>query len=190
MIPNIAFQELIPGTIICLLRITRLNIKPEHLKKLLKIYSSALVLLGTKVQLWQCWWILVCLCIFIIFMLINTLWCSFRSCDRTKGSSIKYVRKIFRKTNISNPLIRTRTCAYQGVRNVSFLENFAYVLNGWLLNTYKTLWLITLPYLLLHRLKPWVCDTVFLCCSYLAWFTCFQRLAYFGDFSLFTILLY
>ena len=26
-----------------------------------------------------------------------------------KGSSIKYVRKIFRKTNISNPLIRTRT---------------------------------------------------------------------------------
>ena len=25
------------------------------------------------------------------------------------GSSIKYVRKIFRKTNISNPLIRTRT---------------------------------------------------------------------------------
>ena len=47
-----------------------------------------------------------------------------------KGSFIKYVRKIFRKTNISNPLIRTRTCAYQGVRNVSFSENFAYVLNG------------------------------------------------------------
>ena len=37
-----------------------------------------------------------------------------------KGPSIKYVRKIFRKTNISNPLKRTRTCAYQGVRNVSF----------------------------------------------------------------------
>ena len=45
------------------------------------------------------------------------------------GSSIKYVHKIFRKTNISNPLIRTRTCAYQGVRNVSFSENFACVLN-------------------------------------------------------------
>ena len=28
-----------------------------------------------------------------------------------KGSSIKYVRKISRKTNISDPLIRTRTCA-------------------------------------------------------------------------------
>ena len=47
-----------------------------------------------------------------------------------KESSIKYVCKIFRKTNVSNPLIRTRTCAYQGVRNVSFSENFAYVLNG------------------------------------------------------------
>ena len=41
------------------------------------------------------------------------------------------MRKIFRKTNISNPLIRARACAYQGVRNVSFSESFAYVLNGW-----------------------------------------------------------
>ena len=32
--------------------------------------------------------------------------------------------QIFRKTNISYPLIRTSTCAYQGVRNVRFLENF------------------------------------------------------------------
>ena len=50
------------------------------------------------------------------------------------GSSIKHKRKIFRKTNISNPLIRIRTCAYQGVRNVSFSENFAYLLNGWSLH--------------------------------------------------------
>ena len=35
----------------------------------------------------------------------------------------------FRKTNISNSLIHTRTYAYQGVRNVSFSENFANVLN-------------------------------------------------------------
>ena len=48
-----------------------------------------------------------------------------------KGPSIKYVRKIFRETNISSSLIRTRTCAYQGVSNISFSENFAYVLNGW-----------------------------------------------------------
>ena len=32
-------------------------------------------------------------------------------------------RQIFRKTNISNPMIRTGTCAYQGVRNVRFSEN-------------------------------------------------------------------
>ena len=35
-----------------------------------------------------------------------------------KGSSIKYVRKIFQKTNISNPLICTR----QGVRNIRFTK--------------------------------------------------------------------
>ena len=51
--------------------------------------------------------------------------------DLTKWLSINYVRKIFRKTNVSNPLIRTRTCANEGVRNVSFLEYFAHVLNGW-----------------------------------------------------------
>ena len=36
------------------------------------------------------------------------------------GPSIKYVRKIFRKTNISNPLIRTLTCAYQGLEMLAF----------------------------------------------------------------------
>ena len=39
--------------------------------------------------------------------------------------SIKCVRKIFQETIISNPLIRIRTCAYLGVRNVNFSENFA-----------------------------------------------------------------
>ena len=34
-------------------------------------------------------------------------------------------RKMFGKTNIFNHLIRTRTCAYQGVRNVHFSENLA-----------------------------------------------------------------
>ena len=46
---------------------------------------------------------------------------------QSKGSFIWQVCKIFRKTNISYPLIRTRTCVYQGVRNVSFSENSAYV---------------------------------------------------------------
>ena len=44
-----------------------------------------------------------------------------------KESSIKYVSKIFPKTNISNPLIPTRTHAYQRVRNFSFSENFVYM---------------------------------------------------------------
>ena len=34
-------------------------------------------------------------------------------------------RQIFRKTNISCLLIRTRTCVYQEVRNVRFSENLA-----------------------------------------------------------------
>ena len=60
-----------------------------------------------------------------------------------EGSPIKYIRKIFRKANISNPLIRTRTCAYQGVRNVSFSENFAYVLYGCPLNAIWKWWHLT-----------------------------------------------
>ena len=47
------------------------------------------------------------------------------------GPCMKYVRNISRKTKISNPLIRTRTSAYQGVRNFNFSENFAYVLHAW-----------------------------------------------------------
>ena len=35
-------------------------------------------------------------------------------------------RQIFQKTNIAYPLIRTRACAYQGVRNVCFSENVAF----------------------------------------------------------------
>ena len=42
---------------------------------------------------------------------------------------IRYVRKIFWRTNMSYPLIYARTCAYQGVKNICFLRNFAYVLN-------------------------------------------------------------
>ena len=45
-------------------------------------------------------------------------------CSYTRGQN-------FRKTNISYPLIRVCTCAYQGVRKVSFSENLAYVLNEW-----------------------------------------------------------
>ena len=37
--------------------------------------------------------------------------------------------KFSEKMSISYTLIRTHTCAYQGVRNVSYSENLAYVLN-------------------------------------------------------------
>ena len=45
----------------------------------------------------------------------------------SQGSFLKHVDKIFRKTNISYLLIRTRTCTYQTILNISFSENFAYV---------------------------------------------------------------
>ena len=51
--------------------------------------------------------------------------------NKAKGRISKRVfqeskaRQNFRKTNISYPLIRTRTCAYQGVRNVCFSEILA-----------------------------------------------------------------
>ena len=40
------------------------------------------------------------------------------------GPSIKYVRKIYRKSNISYYLIRARAYAYQRVQNAIFLVNF------------------------------------------------------------------
>ena len=51
--------------------------------------------------------------------------------NKTKGGILKQMfkenkaRQIFRKTNISYPLIRTRTSAYQGVKNVCFSKNLA-----------------------------------------------------------------
>ena len=45
-----------------------------------------------------------------------------------KGSSILYVQKVFKNTNISYNLTHI---VYQEVRNVSVLQNFAYVLNVW-----------------------------------------------------------
>ena len=54
----------------------------------------------------------------------------FRVCCNRDHIHLVPVRKIFRETNISYPLIRTRMHAYQEVRNVSFSETFAYVLNG------------------------------------------------------------
>ena len=43
-------------------------------------------------------------------------------------SFIKWVLKVYQKINIFYLLIRTRTCAHQGLRNINFSENFAYLL--------------------------------------------------------------
>ena len=48
-----------------------------------------------------------------------------------RGHPFSTYTKFSEKLIFLTPLIRTRTCTYQGVRNVTFSENFAYVLNGW-----------------------------------------------------------
>ena len=61
---------------------------------------------------------------------------------RVMGPSIKCVSKILRKAYICNPLIRTRTCAFQGLEMLVFRKSlrtylmdtpiFIYWLNQWL----------------------------------------------------------
>ena len=41
---------------------------------------------------------------------------------------LKYLPKYFQA---SNYMFKGSVCAYQGVRNDSFSENFSYLLNGW-----------------------------------------------------------
>ena len=66
----------------------------------------------------------------ILFMLFCTTEDFVKTFARaTSQGAIHLVRKSFRKTNISYPLIRTRTCTYQRVRNVSFSENVLDALN-------------------------------------------------------------
>ena len=72
------------------------------------------------------------------------------------GPFIKNVHKIFRKTNISYLLIRIPMCAYQEVRNVSFPENFANVLNQWsLCLSVKNVSKITTDRILRKTAKDW-----------------------------------
>ena len=46
------------------------------------------------------------------------------------GHPLSTYAKYSERLKFLNPLIRTRACAYQGFRNISFSENFTYVLNG------------------------------------------------------------
>ena len=55
--------------------------------------------------------------------------------DVVRGHPLSTYAKFSEKLTFLDPLIRTRTYAYQGVRRFSFSENFAYVINGWPLNS-------------------------------------------------------
>ena len=46
----------------------------------------------------------------------------------------------FPKTNISYFVIRTRTCTYQRVKNMNFLENFTHALNEWSHSEWQSQW--------------------------------------------------
>ena len=53
-----------------------------------------------------------------------------------RGNALKGIIHLvcLQKTYISYRQIRKRTCAYQGLRNISFSENFAYVPNEWFID--------------------------------------------------------
>ena len=54
------------------------------------------------------------------------------------GRPFSKYAKFSKKLTFLNPCFtHERTCAYQGVRIVSFSENFTYVLNGWSLVVHK-----------------------------------------------------
>ena len=54
--------------------------------------------------------------------------------EYVKWSPISYVSKILQKTNIPYPwYAHVGMCAFRGVRNASFPEQFEYWLKGWFL---------------------------------------------------------
>ena len=68
---------------------------------------------------------------------VISLWCIYCIAEIVSNKAKGWISKrvfqenkapqIFRKTNISYPLIHAHTCAYQGVRNVCFSENLTFV---------------------------------------------------------------
>ena len=61
------------------------------------------------------------------YFLVN--FARFFKINNHRDHSLITYAKFSEKHKISYPLIRTHSCAYQRVRNDSFLEDFAYVLN-------------------------------------------------------------
>ena len=87
--------------------------------------SINIIIRTTYVNLSQCSNLLPCFPVFCILTFLSMFICLFRAYLPIYFNTSQHsAAKSFRKTNISYPLIRTRTCAYQEVRNVSFSENF------------------------------------------------------------------
>ena len=88
------------------------------------------------------WWLKTRLSFFLVNLVANNLQLLLKGkyiTDTIVGFFEKFLEgdhsfstyaKFSEKTTISYLLIRTHTCAYQGVRNGSFSENFSYVLTG------------------------------------------------------------
>ena len=62
---------------------------------------------------------------------------SVHSLSLRSDHSFSAYAKTFRKTKIPYPLIRTRLCGYQGVRNVSFFGKFSVSTRSMILNIYS-----------------------------------------------------
>ena len=83
-------------------------------------------------------WIIRAIFCWLVFAVMNIsdFWIIFKSEVHHEISFLRGIihlvhAQIFRKADISYPLIRRRTYAYQRARNICFSENFAYVLNTW-----------------------------------------------------------
>ena len=100
---------------------------------------------------------------FPLFWFFNSFFPSISLRRKCVCTWLRLVRKIFKKTNISYHLIRTLTCAYQRVGNVSFSEYFAYALNEWSLARFKEAFITFFFWPITKRKKRLYLDISFNC---------------------------
>ena len=120
------------------------SVFPENLPFLLDPYAIRLITINSLVihshsslfLLRFCmFWVCFVICLFwanqIIFWISRNVMLKIRSCFKKFGIMHLLRTRKFSKNSHFFPLIRKRKRACPGVRNFSFSENFAYVLNGW-----------------------------------------------------------
>ena len=81
---------------------------------------------------------------FTVAELENIIWhipllTSHKVWQNRKTESTKLCQRLSKKTNISYPLLRTRTYTYHGLKNCQFFETYEYILNGWSLTIKRCL---------------------------------------------------